>query len=86
MGPQIRAQTDHVVLSDEYKSGTNILDDEKDIIEYHLWEAEKGSIDSLIAIGVICYQVPSSLSPYLTAPPLPPPTFDLLCFPQSRRN
>jgi len=56
MGPQIRAQTDHVVLSDEYKSGTNILDDEKDIIEYHLWEAEKGSIDSLIAIGVICYQ------------------------------
>jgi hypothetical protein len=57
MKPLVRLSTETVKLREEYEQGRSSLDEERDLVQYYEYNADNGSLDSLITMGVIYLEV-----------------------------
>lgn len=57
MKPGIKSSLENVKLRDEYELGRSSLDEERDLVQYYEYNADNGSLDSLITMGVIFLEV-----------------------------
>ncbi len=57
MKPGVRLSTENVKLRDEYEQGRSSLDGEQDLVQYYVYNADNGSLDSMVTMGVIYLEV-----------------------------
>lgn len=57
MRPSIKSSTENIKLREEFEVGRSSLEEERELVQYYEYNADNGSLDSLITMGVIYLEV-----------------------------